>query len=1185
VYEDAQRVVTNGLGESTVYLLGDVNGQKVISEVRGPGCSACSGGDIAYEYNDNLQVTKITYKDGNSTEYEYDERGRLTARYYVHGNGQDKRLIVKYKYAGTSNDPSVVVKPSVVSGEFYQVRFEYTQDRQISAIREIGYTPKVLGETNSEYASITRDTTFSYNSLGQLVGVDGPRKDVDDSVEISYYSGQSFEGLVHRVTGANGIVRYEVQEYDQLGRVIRARLESGEEYTLTYTDSGEVGSIDRNGLTQYFEYESGQLNAVKFSDGSELNYTYDDYGKLVKLVDGQGEGVQRTLDDDGNAVRYELLGLGGSVLSWANLQYEDGKLVKTQNKNHDSFIREYDENGFLSKLFSETESLLVEPKWLSSGIVESISLGSEKILELGYDGQSQLASVSDGNQNRTAYLYDDFKRLVFRSSPDKLGEVFSYDESNNLLKYRNAEMQIHRYGYDANNNLVMVDDGIEQSQISYTQGKLKELNTATQSQKHQYDESGRLVSKAVVIDGLTYQFHYRYNELGQLSGKTLPDGSQLHYSYDTTGHLLSVDIDAGIFSLGQSIITSQYTNDAAGQRIRQYGNGTQRQLTYDGEQLSSIRSGSLSSDYKYDGLGRIVVVNEFGKESQYKYDQHGRLIYESGGELSNNRPVYYSYDNAGNRTSLSIGEEGGELQQEIYDFSYGANNNRLLQPGIANQYNSAGSLINDGVYRYEYTPGQQISKVFKSDSLIAEYHYNLWGERAKKTIYVNGEPRTTYFLYEAKRLVAEANENGNITRQYFYINQPIEDWSEGEVRRRLHVFQKNMQLAKSESGQRQKLNRIGKMFVLGNADNLSNSNSGSNYSGRLEEAKFAVNGLDVLREFEPDLSPFQRFTLSGDIDWYQTSQELVGQKIKAEYYWIHTNQQGAPIVMEDKHGKVAWKSVSNAFGETIVSTEKESLNIRLPGQYYDAETGMHYNYYRYYQPSTGRYTSADPLDLSGGLHRYNYANANPLNFIDPTGEAAQALVIPPAVIAAFYACGAAVAAAILIDILGEQLSRDFLNVPFIWPGEVRDGLLAEMDNPTNAQSCPSGECQETVDNATTITPEDVAAMSAEELSICHAAARRADDRSHPCYGGTCSADLYDHLNTVNSVCKPKPPRCRMFDSCESMNARIAAFTLCANTRKTLADTCFKGGDDGHQAEVVNNIQEADICLGMLPTCL
>ncbi|URL60391.1 RHS repeat-associated core domain-containing protein [Luteibacter flocculans] len=85
------------------------------------------------------------------------------------------------------------------------------------------------------------------------------------------------------------------------------------------------------------------------------------------------------------------------------------------------------------------------------------------------------------------------------------------------------------------------------------------------------------------------------------------------------------------------------------------------------------------------------------------------------------------------------------------------------------------------------------------------------------------------------------------------------------------------------------------------------------------------------------------------------------------------------------------------------------LDLRFPGQRYDAATGLHYNYYRDYDPATGRYVQVDPIGLAGGLNPYLYANGSPLKFIDPSGEVAWlAPLIPIAIGALSSAVGDAV---------------------------------------------------------------------------------------------------------------------------------------------------------------------------------
>ena len=102
-------------------------------------------------------------------------------------------------------------------------------------------------------------------------------------------------------------------------------------------------------------------------------------------------------------------------------------------------------------------------------------------------------------------------------------------------------------------------------------------------------------------------------------------------------------------------------------------------------------------------------------------------------------------------------------------------------------------------------------------------------------------------------------------------------------------------------------------------------------------------------------------------------------------FYIHTNAQGAPEWMTDSEQQTAWQASYLPFGEISVEKEQENLNLRFQGQYHDQESDLYYNDHRYYQPKWGRYITADPSGLNGGMNRYAYANANPVMFIDPLG--------------------------------------------------------------------------------------------------------------------------------------------------------------------------------------------------------
>ena len=106
-----------------------------------------------------------------------------------------------------------------------------------------------------------------------------------------------------------------------------------------------------------------------------------------------------------------------------------------------------------------------------------------------------------------------------------------------------------------------------------------------------------------------------------------------------------------------------------------------------------------------------------------------------------------------------------------------------------------------------------------------------------------------------------------------------------------------------------------------------------------------------------------------------------------ERYAIHTDHLGAPRLMTDAAGEPVWEARYAPFGEATVTRASVELPLRLPGQYADAETGTYHNYLRDYDPATGRYLTADPIGLAGGLNGYRYAANRPLALVDPLGLA------------------------------------------------------------------------------------------------------------------------------------------------------------------------------------------------------
>ena len=89
------------------------------------------------------------------------------------------------------------------------------------------------------------------------------------------------------------------------------------------------------------------------------------------------------------------------------------------------------------------------------------------------------------------------------------------------------------------------------------------------------------------------------------------------------------------------------------------------------------------------------------------------------------------------------------------------------------------------------------------------------------------------------------------------------------------------------------------------------------------------------------------------------------------YHYLHTDHLYTPILATNKEGSITWKAVQEAFGAmSALNQSRISMNLRFPGQYYDVETGTHYNFHRDYRPNAGRYVQSDPIGLEGGINLF-----------------------------------------------------------------------------------------------------------------------------------------------------------------------------------------------------------------------
>jgi RHS repeat-associated protein len=107
--------------------------------------------------------------------------------------------------------------------------------------------------------------------------------------------------------------------------------------------------------------------------------------------------------------------------------------------------------------------------------------------------------------------------------------------------------------------------------------------------------------------------------------------------------------------------------------------------------------------------------------------------------------------------------------------------------------------------------------------------------------------------------------------------------------------------------------------------------------------------------------------------------------------YLHTDHLNTPRRASDARGVLVWQWISDAYGSSAPEEDPDqdgrptTIHLRFPGQYFDVESGLHYNWNRYYDPQVGRYTQPDPIGLAGGINTYAYVDGNPISLADPDG--------------------------------------------------------------------------------------------------------------------------------------------------------------------------------------------------------
>jgi RHS repeat-associated protein len=918
-----------------------------------------------YTRDEYEQVTQIMYPDGVKastsyeprmlnpiedtdelgvkTRYEYDAKGNLTKK--TEALGLPEQRTTEYQVDAAGRPTSITRKGRT------EANGTVTQD----ATWQMTYDG--AGQLASTVDPEGHRRTYVYNRLGQLAKYTDPRSNA------TTYETDA-KGNLTKVTNAMGSSRtfgYDVNgnltsKVDSYGKAVQMAYDAMNRRVQTTNRIGGIGK-------RQFDAQGVLIQRVD-EDGRISTFTSDNFQRLVQEADALSNSIVYGYNvADGSGV-----GGLGSLHSPTDIQYPtfkrqvrydererpttetlinvgaEGTKTTHSSRAYDargSLVRKTDANGHV---FASNYDALKQP-------VKAIDrLGNTT--SVTYDARGNLIEIVDAKGNVTRFNYDRNNRVVQQVSALNHRTSYSYDGVGNLVERVDALGAKKQYDYDAANRLVQVKqskDGNVIRTVTLTWGAENRLTgwsdtDATRPAGQQvtaatstYDDAGRTTGEVVTYPnpaGGSYalSYGYQYSVAGYKTGLTWADGTNIGYSYSLHGELESVSIP------GEGTLSVNQFKWIAPTKISLPGGGTQER-TWDG--LLNLESLKVRTPGQQTTLS---LTNTYGNVQEIKTANRT----DTARNLSSSRNANYSYDHELRLTEVKT--DAGGLASDTEVFALDAVANRT-----AHSKTGGGTWVYDANNRLTQRPG--------SAGEIISYEYDANGNQTKRT---EGAKVTSYIYDSDNRLVEVRNGGNDPIARYGYDPLNRRTWKEQyrdragsplpQAKRTYYLYSDEGLIAEAVQA-----------IAIGpdNAVNATGAAAITTQYGPKPDSEFTTGTLFVKSKNSND---------SDVIAYYQ-----------------HNHLQ-IPMQATDKNGNVLWAAIYDAFGKASIITPSPTpenpiieSNLRLPGQYEDAETGLHYNYQRYYQPEIGRYISSDPTLLLGGVNWYAYAGASPANLTDPLG--------------------------------------------------------------------------------------------------------------------------------------------------------------------------------------------------------
>lgn len=472
----------------------------------------------------------------------------------------------------------------------------------------------------------------------------------------------------------------------------------------------------------------------------------------------------------------------------------------------------------------------------------------------------------------------------------------------------------------------------------YTDSNTGHADHLAHGASYTLDALQRRIQESITLGGQTVTLATGYQATGRKASQTWPDGSTVSYRHDDGQLLKDIQFPAVGTNPAGTLTISQRSWNAPTAIL--YPGGSTRSHSLDGfQRMTELRvkdpgqTEVMRYRYAFDAENNILQKDTEHGFYDYQYDSLYRLTAADNPESLPNEA--YGYDKLGNRLTDRRRPNPAQAGDQ---WQYNANN-QLTESATEN------------------------TALLLSNSQPITHGYDANGSLIRKSTPAGSEANHPYdnqrFVYDAQNRLTEVQDPaGNPIASYQY------DPYGRRIRKTIH-----------------------RAWNGGAWESLAEARAATYFyseEGLIAEYQAQGNNapqLTVQYGWQPEGA------WSTDPVWIKATPAGGSE---ATYFYYQNDHLGTPQKIIDGQGQSVWGQKATAFGEmTVDAAATISNNLRFPGQYFDQETGMQYNFFRDYDPTVGRYVESDPIGLEGGINTYLYAKANPVEFIDPLGLVVQ----------------------------------------------------------------------------------------------------------------------------------------------------------------------------------------------------